>query len=165
MTETTVLLSPALMACCRLSATELMNGFAREDGTREVLSDEDIGLCYMGRAALTEATVLSLLQVCDQTRSSRCKRPSDCEAVFVRLLNNVKHYEGTDDIKNQRWYYYFKRFIERWDVDRRLCWPCWEKLCKRQKQIHYDTWQKLPELMGLSIEGWAEESSKEPSET
>ncbi|KAJ3004847.1 hypothetical protein NUW54_g4617 [Trametes sanguinea] len=142
-----------------------MNGFAREDGTREVLSDEDIGRCYMGRAALTEATVLFMLQLYDQTRSSRCKRPSDCKPVFVRLLNNVKNYEGTDDIKDHLWYHYFEDYFEEEDVGRRLCWPCWEKLCKRQKQIHNDTWQKLPELMGLSIEGWAEESSKEPSET
>ncbi|KAI9061834.1 hypothetical protein FKP32DRAFT_1677765 [Trametes sanguinea] len=165
MTETTVLLPPALMACCRLSATELMNGFAREDGTREVLSDEDIGRCYMGRAALTEATVLFMLQLYDQTRSSRCKRPSDCKPVFIRLLNNVKHYEGMDDIKDHRWYHYFDDYFEEEDVNRRLCWPCFDKLCKRQRQIHNDTWQTLPELLGLSIDGWAEESSKEPGET
>ncbi|OSD03791.1 hypothetical protein PYCCODRAFT_1466699 [Trametes coccinea BRFM310] len=165
MTGTDVLLAPALMACCLLGASELMNGFAREDGTREVLSNDDIGRCFVGRAALVEATILFMLNISDQTLSSGCTRPSRCKKVFLCLLNNTKHQNNLGTFSRLSWYCFFYRWVESQDFNRRLCWPCCDMLRNRENQLHDDTWRRLPELMGLSVQSWAEEYNKGPRET
>ncbi|KAI0753723.1 hypothetical protein C8Q74DRAFT_1320211 [Fomes fomentarius] len=50
------LLPCALMQCCSLGSS-VVDGFAREDGTREYLSPQDLGLCFNAKDKLIEARV------------------------------------------------------------------------------------------------------------
>ncbi|KAI9061836.1 hypothetical protein FKP32DRAFT_1677767 [Trametes sanguinea] len=162
LTDTAILLPPALMTCCRLSATELMNGFAREDGTREVLSQEDIGRCFVGRARLVEAKAFVTLKVFDQALSPDCTRSSECEPIFLRLLDHLK--SNKDVLCNVFWHNLLGSYIEREDRDRNLCWPCFKLLKAREKEEQQKVWRKMPELLDLTVEDWAEECCKEGSD-
>ncbi|PIL26316.1 hypothetical protein GSI_12072 [Ganoderma sinense ZZ0214-1] len=51
------LLPIALYECCALQATELLEGFHRDDGTHESLSRADLALCIKAQAALVKAHV------------------------------------------------------------------------------------------------------------
>ena len=51
------LLPIALYECASLDAAELLEGFQRDDGTREALSSTDLALCIRAQAALVRAHV------------------------------------------------------------------------------------------------------------
>ncbi|OSD03792.1 hypothetical protein PYCCODRAFT_1466700 [Trametes coccinea BRFM310] len=162
-TNTDILLPPALMACCELSATELMNGFSREDGTREVLCREDIGRCFVGRAKLVEASALIALRVFDQTLSPGCARRTECKPIFLRILDELKN--NKDVVCSIRWHDSVIPYIQREDRDRYLCWPCYRMLEAREEKEQQEVWNKLPELLGLTVENWVEECTKQSSKT
>ena len=83
-----VMLPGALMGCCMLDM-EIVEGFAREDGTREMLSLEDLGRCYLGRAKLLEANAEATLKLLKQSVASGCQRPERCEATMRKILNEL----------------------------------------------------------------------------
>ncbi|KAI0826507.1 hypothetical protein BC628DRAFT_1320114 [Trametes gibbosa] len=147
------LLPTALMNCCMLDAPELANGFAREDGTQEKLSMEDLGRCFLGRANLMQANTLATLNLFNQALATDCTRRDVCGPVFLRLLDELRNHEKV--VCTLDWYKYWSDYIDNRDDDRRLCAPCYKMLLEREKQQHRDIWKKLPELMGITVEGWA----------
>ncbi|KAI8992835.1 hypothetical protein BD414DRAFT_412376 [Trametes punicea] len=155
MTNTDILLPTALMGCCMLTAAELVDGFAREDGTREVLAAEDIGRCFLGRANLMQANTLATLKLFNQTLSEGCTRRDVCAPVFLRLLDELRSHERV--VCTLDWYKYWSDYIDGRDDDRRLCAPCYKMLSEREKQQHREIWRRLPELMGVAVEDWAQD--------
>ncbi|EIW56790.1 uncharacterized protein TRAVEDRAFT_170761 [Trametes versicolor FP-101664 SS1] len=153
MTNTDVLLPTALMNCCMLDATDLVHGFAREDGTAETLSADDLGRCFLGRAALMQANTLATLALFNQTLAEGCTRREVCAPVFLRLLDELRNHEKV--VCTLDWYKYWSDYIDGRDDDRRLCTPCYKMLLEREKQQHREIWRRLPELMGVTVEGWA----------
>ena len=91
MTNTPSLLPTALMGCCMLDATELIEGFKREDGTLEKLSPEDLGRCLLGRANLVRANTLATISLFNQKLSEGCTRRDVCAPVFLRLLDELRN--------------------------------------------------------------------------
>ncbi|KAI0334219.1 hypothetical protein GY45DRAFT_1318694 [Cubamyces sp. BRFM 1775] len=154
------LLPTALMGCCMLDATEITDGFTREDGARETLSPEDLGRCFIGRANLMQANTLATLKLFNQTLSEGCTRRDVCAAVFLRLLDELRSHEKV--VCTLDWYKYWSDYVDGRDNDRRLCPHCYTMLHEREKQQHREIWRKLPELMGVTVEGWAAEPSTPP---
>ncbi|TBU29661.1 hypothetical protein BD311DRAFT_660619 [Dichomitus squalens] len=153
MTSTDVLLPTALMGCCMLNSTELVNGFTREDGTQEKLSAEDIGRCFLGRANLMQANTLATLGVFEQTLSEGCTRRDVCGPVFLKLLDELRNHERV--VCTLDWFKYWSDYIDGRDDDRRICARCYKMLQEREKEQHRGIWKRLPELMGVVVEGWA----------
>ncbi|KAI0350924.1 hypothetical protein OH77DRAFT_1411978 [Trametes cingulata] len=153
MTNTEVLLPTALMGCCMLEAAELVNGLTREDGTVERLSMEDLGRCFLGRANLMQANTLATLNLFNQTLSEGCTRRDVCAPVFLRLLDELRNHERV--VCTLDWYKYWSDYMDGRDDDRRICAPCYKMLQEREKQQHREIWKKLPELMGVAVDGWA----------
>ena len=146
----------ALMACCMLGA-ELFDGFVREDGTRETLSLDDLGRCYLGRANLVEANATATLKLLKQTLSPDCVRPERCEPTLRKLLADLANVdEHKKTIFNLRWDWSWTPYVDRQDVERDLCWDCYRMLGKqgRQKEIHNDIYARLPELMNVKVDRW-----------
>ena len=153
MTNTPSLLPTALMSCCMLKPSELVNGFAREDGTPEKLSQEDIGRCFLGRANLMQANTLATLGLFTQTLSDGCTRRDVCAPVFLKLIDELRNNERV--VCTLEWYKYWSDYIDGRDDDRRICAPCYKMLQEREKVAHRDIWRRLPELMDVVVEGWA----------
>ncbi|KAI0776673.1 hypothetical protein BD413DRAFT_226579 [Trametes elegans] len=156
MTGTDILLPTALMGCCMLEAKELMHGFAREDGcTLETLSLDDVGRCFVGRAALMEANTLATLRLLQQRLVDDCARRDVCGAVFLRMLDELRNHERV--VCTLDWFKYWTDYIDARDHERQLCAPCYKGLLEREKTQHREIWRKLPELMGVTVHGWAAE--------
>ncbi|KAI0370990.1 hypothetical protein BV20DRAFT_966098 [Pilatotrama ljubarskyi] len=155
MTNTDVLLPAALMGCCMLDGAELVNGLTREDGTVEKLSMEDLGRCFIGRANLMQANTLATLNLFNQTLSEGCTRRDVCGPVFLRMLDELRNHERV--VCTLDWFKYWSDYMDGRDDDRRICAPCYKMLQEREKQQHREIWKRLPELMGVTVEGWAAE--------
>ncbi|KAI0752020.1 hypothetical protein C8Q74DRAFT_1211638 [Fomes fomentarius] len=149
-----VILPGALMGCCMLGM-EIVEGFTREDGTREMLSLEDLGRCYLGRANLLEANAEATLKLMKQSLAPGCRRPERCEPTIRKILHGLA--EGSQNVLfSLRWDWSWTPFIEREDKERDLCSECFKMLGKRgrQKEIHRAIFDKLPSLMGIKVERW-----------
>ncbi|KAI0706731.1 hypothetical protein C8T65DRAFT_577168 [Cerioporus squamosus] len=145
----------ALMGCCMLGA-ELVHGFVREDGTHETLSLEDLGRCYLGRANLVEANAMATLKLLKQTVSPTCRRPERCEQTLRHILSELTNEVNKITLINLRWDWSWTPFVDRSDVERDLCWECHRMLGKqeRQKDIHREIFERLPEMMGVKVDRW-----------
>lgn len=152
MTDTPSLLPTALMGCCMLGATDLIEGFKREDGTPEKLSPEDIGRCFLGRANLIQANTLATVTLFTQTLSDGCTRRV-CAPVFLKLIDELRNNEQVVCVLE--WFKYWSDYIDGRDDDRRICAPCYKMLQEREKVVHRDIWRRLPELMSVTVDGWA----------
>ncbi|KAI0742519.1 hypothetical protein C8Q80DRAFT_1058783, partial [Daedaleopsis nitida] len=148
------MLPGALMACCTLG-TEIVDGFRREDGTHETLSQADLARCYLGRAALVEANAEATLQLMQQTVAEHCRRPDRCEGVLRRILEQMTR-ENRQLLFSLRWDWSWTPFIDSMDGERDLCWECYKMLGKqgRQKERQRAIFDKLPHMMGVSVRGW-----------
>ncbi|KAH9925605.1 uncharacterized protein BXZ73DRAFT_78946 [Epithele typhae] len=159
LTGTDALLPAALMGCCMLGADELIRGFMLEGETgdgarREALADAaDVGRCFAGRANLMQANTLATLSLFAQTLSEGCTRREVCGAVFLRLVDELRGHERV--VCTLDWFKYWTDYIDGRDDDRRICAACYKMLQDREKVQHKDIWRRLPELMGVTVEGWA----------
>ncbi|KAI0632736.1 hypothetical protein C8Q77DRAFT_1196281 [Trametes polyzona] len=162
MMDADILLPTALMNCCMLDDGDFVNGFIREDGVAETLSPEDIGRCFIGRANLMRANTLAILNILDQTLAEGCTRPDVCATVLRRLVDELRAHE--DVVCSLYWYQYWVDYIDCGDNDRQLCPACYQMLFERGTQQHRDIWNRLPEMMGVSVEGWTPEPPL-PAET
>ncbi len=147
----------ALMGCCMLGA-EIVDGFMREDGTRETLSLEDLARCYLGRANLMEANAIATLKLLKQTVSPTCRRPERCEQALRHILSELANEadDKTTPLTRLRWDFGWMDFVDRTDVERDLCWECRRMLGKdgRQKDVEREIYERLPEMMGVKVDRW-----------
>ncbi|KAI0742517.1 hypothetical protein C8Q80DRAFT_1273171 [Daedaleopsis nitida] len=151
--NTPSLLPAALMACYMLDATELINGFTREDGTTEKLSQDDIGRCFLGRANLMQANTLATLELFAQKLSKRCIRRDVCAPLFLKLIDELRTHE--DVVCTLDWFKCCMDYADARDEHRRICPACYKMLLDHEKSVHIDIWRRLPDLMGVPVEGWA----------
>ena len=152
------LLPTALMACCELGR-EITEGFLREDGTRDVLSLDDIGRCFAGKAKLAEANLATMHYVLRQDVTAACEHPGRCKYVLRKLMNALL--EGHDEAKGLQWYESWQPFIDKVDRGRELCCKCYKMVTEtRQEEKETEIFLRLPEMMGVEVEGWAAELKK-----
>ena len=107
----------------------------------------------LGRANLMQANTLATLSLFNQTLSEGCTRRDVCAPVFLRLIDELRSHERV--VCTLDWFKYWTDYIDGRDDDRRICAPCYKMLQDREKQQHKDIWKRLPELMGVTVEGWA----------
>ncbi|TBU45385.1 hypothetical protein BD309DRAFT_1017834 [Dichomitus squalens] len=146
------MLPGALMACCLLE-TGIVDGFEREDGTRETLSNEDLARCMVGRAKLLEANVQATLRILHPEVHEDCMRRDTCGEVLLKLLKTLE--EGTV-LYSFRWDWTWTAYVEWADTRRELCPRCFEMLGKegRQKDQHSEIFNRLPAMMGIDVAHW-----------
>ncbi|KAI1795381.1 hypothetical protein LXA43DRAFT_882046 [Ganoderma leucocontextum] len=62
----------AIVDCCALSGTDLIQGLVRADGTREVLSSHDLALCFDAKGSLIRENARRLRRVTEFKPSREC---------------------------------------------------------------------------------------------
>ncbi|KAI0370980.1 hypothetical protein BV20DRAFT_1035611 [Pilatotrama ljubarskyi] len=151
------LLPTALMLCCTLGA-EIVDGFTREDGTRETLSPEDLGRVFAAKAKLLRFHLRATHQLFQEEVAPGCARSRVCAGVLSRLLGKVVDDEGLfNDLRwSSDWDYYVDANEVAADCRRELCSRCYEMVTEsRAREIRTQLFNDMPSMMGVTVENWA----------
>lgn len=139
------MLPAALLVCCSLEQ-EIVEGFVREDGTRETLPVEDIGRCFVARALLAQQGFTLVLRLFTHPVSLGCTTLAQCErerqerqVEAMRYLSNAWH----SDV------FVHAAHILRSEMD---CSSCQTMLIERYVRFGADLWHRLPYLFGVDLD-------------
>lgn len=149
----TSLLPTALFACCQLDR-KITDGFTREDGAREQLSLDDIGLCFEAKTRLIQESVRIALRAFWPEQSETCKTGTQCRKDFKALLRKVEGRVGemaeTDP--------FLSPFtILKADAEGLLCQACRAMAEDRISEEQRAVWARLPQILGIAKSGPAGE--------
>ncbi len=147
LTGTDSMLSTALMSASILSSALITEGFQREDGSREVLSMDDIGRCLCGKQDFIKSSIRSLHQVCTRGISTLCTRPTTCNAVIQKLRDLVMGGNVAQD-----WWSSLYSTIAKVDEERQLCWSCYNSMVNTWEEQFKTVFDRLPSTLGLQVE-------------
>ncbi|KAM5537290.1 hypothetical protein V8D89_009020 [Ganoderma adspersum] len=155
------ILPAAIIACiCGQSVAPggngIGHGIAREDGSREHLSADDVTVCFDGKTNLRTATIAAVLRTFKPTVSEGCETPSSCEAALRGVLLNL---EGMLDILlGGDPFAEYEDFLDSDESPDGLgvCGACTDMVRKRSFKERKDVWDRLPELLDVDVPGWRE---------
>ena len=153
------ILPAAIIACiCGQSVgpggSGIGHGFAREDGSREHLSADDVTVCFDGKTNLRTATIAAVLRTFKPAVSEECKTRPACENALRGVLLNL---EGTLDVLlGGDPFAEYEEFV---DSDEHpdglgVCGACTDMVRKRSFKERKDVWDRLPELLDVDVPGW-----------
>ncbi len=146
------ILPTAMMVCCALDGVELVRGFVRADGTRETLSDEDLGLCVRARPRLMHATTAAILEVFDPLyfdSDIEDRRHSCCNLILADIWQR-RHCQDKPDLTNEYPFHSFEFYMGD-QLDSGVCDSCGESLRSRIQHMQESTWWDLPDLLGVTV--------------
>ncbi|PIL26265.1 hypothetical protein GSI_12021 [Ganoderma sinense ZZ0214-1] len=87
------LLPTALMGCVYMEQ-DVVRGFEREDGTREMLALDDLGRCIKANRTIRETHVTAILRVFEDTVAATCTREKGCKAMLRLALRRAEERLG-----------------------------------------------------------------------
>ena len=159
LTDTPSMLPLALYRCASLG-NALLDGWKREDGTIERLSDADLRRCLDARVALANERFFLVSRVLDPKPSAKCRKPHRCDPLLqfahTRAMRSRGAVRGEEEVEGgvlKDW----EPFIGAFAGDRKsLCGPCIEELVRRSVHERKRVWNRLPEIFGVDVEDWGE---------
>ncbi|KAI0742514.1 hypothetical protein C8Q80DRAFT_1273169 [Daedaleopsis nitida] len=149
LTGTHSVLSTAILSTSLLDSAKIIEGFSREDGSHETLSQEDVGRCICGKWETTEASLWALHKVFSGGPSTSCIRTGQCKQVIQKMLDGVMH----DDERaiKMKWWESWKDYIEEVDEERELCWACYNAVShERKKEAERAIFDRMAERLELT---------------
>ncbi|KAI1795362.1 hypothetical protein LXA43DRAFT_992451 [Ganoderma leucocontextum] len=176
------LLPVALLTCCGLDEA-IVRGCKREDGSREQLSLEDIGLCFKAKGKLVEAAVAMCLRICSWKKiSPKCTNKPKTLFDLMELgssrktrkrldTSGIDEGDGCREALRNATLDLPRRVsalcsgrggpnlllnFENFygDVRKQLCKECWAVVQDRDLAERRVTWSRLPELLGITVDRW-----------
>lgn len=135
-----------------------MQGFEREDGTRETLPLDDIGRCFRASAAIRQRTVTGALHTFQAQVSPACKKQQRCVDVLRGAL---------EALENVSWLLAccpLRLTVENLlDYKGKLgtCTECTTMVRERRMQDRMELWDQLPKLLDVEVPGWGEDGGAE----
>ncbi|KAI1781652.1 hypothetical protein LXA43DRAFT_933524 [Ganoderma leucocontextum] len=144
------LLPTALLTCVYMKE-DIMQGFEREDGTRETLTLDDIGRCFRASGAIRQATVAGVVRTLRDKVSSTCGTQASCLAALRRVL------QGLDKVT-----WLLTSCPIRLAPDNLLdhkeklgaCTACTAMVRRRNRKERAALWARLPDLLDVEVSGW-----------
>lgn len=150
LTGTHSILPSALYLCCQLGS-KILDGWTREDGQIENLSPEDLRLYVDGRMALTQQFIQLLLDIFQDSASEGCKSRRSCEEGMKNIFRVAMiASKGSDPSALYSWSSTIRGLGRVYSI----CDLCEKHLRSRDNDAVKRVWAKLPELMGVEVEGW-----------
>ncbi|PIL36473.1 hypothetical protein GSI_00162 [Ganoderma sinense ZZ0214-1] len=151
LTDTPAILPRALLDCASLGS-DVLDGWTREDGSVEHLSDSDLRMVLDARDRLIVEAFYSLRKAFGGSPSMYCGDWQVCrDAMRELLLAGMDVGRGGFEPKS---------LFDSWECildeadDDPLCSACLEEYHKNQKKVLEDLWLCLPSFFGLNIPGW-----------
>ncbi|KAI1795315.1 hypothetical protein LXA43DRAFT_1090965 [Ganoderma leucocontextum] len=157
LTDTPSMLPGAFYGCTRLSPGELLDGLVREDGTVEHLSQDDLRLCLEGHRTLYFESSLLPTRIFADTPIAGCSTPSGCRLWCQRKLVGIVSSETLIAQPNAlgSWQGAIKAAAaDEKEGATKICGTCEKELLHRDRRERRIIWQKLPEIFGITVEGW-----------
>lgn len=145
------LLPIALLCCCTLDAA-LMRGFEREDGTREQLTLDDIGLCFVAKGRLIQESVRIALNVFQSTVAKDCTTVAKCRSGLSKMRTALKDRASELALVDP-----FEPFHDMFQGIQ-VCQYCTAMLEERDLRERRAAWARLPEILGIGpLADWPSE--------
>ncbi|TBU37460.1 hypothetical protein BD309DRAFT_995090 [Dichomitus squalens] len=141
------ILPSALYACCTLEGPQLVEGFQREDGTPEVLSNADLARCIQGKANLTKERVGHVVGLHRRFQSPNCKQRCSGGAVIHKIVSRIDCAIHPCAFEGWTW-------PPANGPGGNFCPHCLHILNMREHAQKQDLWNRLPELMGVMVDDW-----------
>ena len=147
------LLPTALLWCCN-SDIDVTTGYVRPDGTVQHLMREDLIRCHKALPVLASMSIGILLDIItDKKRDlEKCQYGFSCNNSIRMSIEQVHDVAGgvakwTNPLCSLDPVLGLPRLVD-------ACKTCRAQLRKLALQAQRAAWTKLPEVFGLSIEGW-----------
>ncbi|KAI1795294.1 hypothetical protein LXA43DRAFT_992260 [Ganoderma leucocontextum] len=161
LTDASTMLPLALFQCTIPGSVDIVRGWKREDGTVEHLSPEDLARCINGRNALVPHEILLPSRFFKNEPSSDCRTGTQCLEVLRNMLVFVS---GDEKLSTRRalddWTMVLRQFatlgIPTLQGGRyiRVCTYCEAELLARHQRERMRMWELLPEVFGVTVDGW-----------
>ncbi len=149
-----IILPTALSTCCfDLSGDEIVQGYLRQDGSRELLSTKDLARCFTARLRLAQASVSAVLSAFTPCQALlKCPTHSTCKKGVSALLHDPR-FDFIEDTDPFNLVYYV---VPSGDSP---CKACIDHLRGRLLEEQRKIWMNLPELVGVEVAGWEAEEA------
>ena len=155
LTGTPSILPTAFYECC-IQGSKVLDGYIREDGSEEHLEKADLKICMDGREALVREALKLVLRIFDPEGcdSEDCSTLAHCPPALLRMMVDAAHYDCASacDVFTS-WEGAIRDLAEK----RRLCDSCTRAVVARDVDERRDIWRRLPDILGLVVEGWGVE--------
>lgn len=145
------LLPTALLACIYMEE-DLVQGFEREDGTRETLALEDLGRCFRAMKDIQQAKAASIRRTCTEVLAEACTTKGSCVAALrlARVQHLDAHVSGFRSETGDP----FQPIVEADEVELGTCMHCTAMVLERDRTGRQLLWGQLPELLGIEVPNW-----------
>ncbi|KAI0350925.1 hypothetical protein OH77DRAFT_1524454 [Trametes cingulata] len=148
LTHTSSLLIPAFLDCCTLTMQELKEGFEREDGQRECLSEEDFLRVLNARTELMRADAQAAIHILRPETQPYCPTKAECTNSLLQTLKAVA--AATNPGRTRLRPHMSETWWERIENDLyTLCDSCSDDVDQRQQEMRLALWDRLPSIFGL----------------
>ncbi|PIL26496.1 hypothetical protein GSI_12254 [Ganoderma sinense ZZ0214-1] len=160
LTDTPSMLPLALYECAHLDGGALFDGWTREDGTVERLSDADLRRCLDARVELAHLYHAVLSHLFCGAAHERCRQPSLCETAMRELHHKATHAERRVRYAITDW----RDSIRELEMREALCWRCAGEILDNHEKERRAVFDRLPEIFGITVEGWGPAGAETDSE-
>ncbi|KAI0742396.1 hypothetical protein C8Q80DRAFT_1328262 [Daedaleopsis nitida] len=151
LTNTPSILPTALYECCGLRGA-ILDGWKREDGSVEFLSQGDLRRCINGRDSLSCINFQLIHEVFHPMPSEDCTSHRVCEVGLGLVLRDATTAGGSDDYSVlSTWEEVIRDSVRKHDV----CAECLSRLLERDISERRFRWMRLPVMFNVQITGLA----------
>ena len=147
--EPTIL--PTALLACIYTPSDIVQGFEREDGTRETLEVEDLGRCFRAMKDIQQRGVDGIVRTFKGPVSATCKSSLVCPAMLTRA--KLRHLEA-----NVNGFRSGDPFCALDEIpgmpELETCADCTAMVKERHQIKRKALWNRLPTLLGVQVPGW-----------
>ena len=143
----------ALYKCLGLGSG-ILDGWKREDGSVERLSEDDVKRCITANRELSRSSVIAVYKTFRPEPSDECNQKTRCEASLRQTLTQyldlcVEHISDGSDVMTTR-----QGMFSELDGFG-MCEACWEEVKTRETWGRYDIWIRFPDIFDIEADRWA----------
>ncbi|TFK81976.1 hypothetical protein K466DRAFT_557214 [Polyporus arcularius HHB13444] len=154
LTGATTLLPSALFVCCMLD-NAVLAGAKCGNTLREHLPTQLVQVSYAAQRRLAGVSISIVLRVCTPATSAACTQAGVCLialwTLFTTEMARIECYSHYNPLQS-----YEGLFRH---LHGRLCAPCYAMLCERDVSQRRTLWKSLPQILGIIVDGWADNTS------
>ena len=154
LTDADYLLPMALVDCLQLGAT-IVQGYQREDGTREYLAPADLGLCLQAQQKLIEARVNAIERIINPDLYDECGE-EDVELV-MEFHEQMRNGSIPGYCTPVFWTPILPQLTTRFPE---ICHQCRREWAAEERDQQQDIFARLPRLVGVTVDGWGKSRSQ-----
>lgn len=145
---------PTALAVCTTLDEKIIDGFAREDGTREQLSADDLGRCFKLQKALIQANAAAVLKALSSKPSPiECRHSNVCESQLEEILETHHKQSFASFLAPEGLVPKWKPYNEQQE-EYGICGVCRDMIDDVYHTEQWEIWRRLPLELGLEVDGW-----------